>query len=166
MKSQTLEVSAAELVRGENRRPDSETCRDARRGLRWYRAAERKWRSKMGAETRTRPRSAGYLCPRLRLLAKHARQAAHRARLAYKRWSYSWEWQRWLPAKFYRVARCETGVRWDWDSGTYVSAFGIIRVAYEQFHHWTGHNTPREQYEVAERIRARYGWSAWGCGGA
>ncbi len=85
---------------------------------------------------------------------------------------YEQRWELWLPAKFYRVARCETGVRWDWDSGTYVSAYGIIRPAYDNFARalglaaWNGRNTPRDQYRVADAIRARYGWRAWGCGGA
>lgn len=92
--------------------------------------------------------------------------------LAHARLVHDWQWRLWLPAKFYRVARCETGVRWDWDSGTYVSAFGIVRVAYDQFarelglHTWDGHRSPWEQYRVADAIQKRYSWSAWGCGRA
>ncbi len=104
-------------------------------------------------------------CPRY--LAHVLQRKARAARRAYDNWYFhEWRWDHWLPAKYYRVARCETGVRWDWDSGTYVSAFGIIRVAYEWYHPWTGRNSPREQYEVAAAIQRRFGWSAWGCGSA
>jgi hypothetical protein len=103
------------------------------------------------------------------------RSKAHAARLEYRRWRKAWEheyaWWLWLPEKFQRVGRCETGGtsgasaagNWRWDSGTYVSAFGIIRAAFPT---WNGRNTPREQYEVAASIQRRYGWGAWGCGGA
>ena len=144
-----------------------ESCGDAKRGLRFYRRQERRWRTKMGAAqpAKYRPSRESRMtaCPRVRHLAAVARTRARHAHRVYLRWWREYAWQDWLPAKFYRVARCETGVDWTFDSGTYVSAFGIIRVA---FPGWNGHNTPREQYEVADSIRARYGWSAWGCGGA
>lgn len=92
-----------------------------------------------------------------------------------------------MPDKYARVGACETGYgrrpgNWHWDSGRYVSAFGIIRVAYNSFAHQLGflgwddldgkthqrHGLdapPREQYLVAKAIHDRYGWSAWGCGG-
>jgi hypothetical protein len=105
---------------------------------------------------------------------------AYRARLAYQRWhAYHYEWRTWLPDKFARVGACETGYgrkpgSWTWDSGTYVSAFGIYRPAYAQFARLTGTptwdepgaRTPREQFIVASAIQARYGWGAWGCGSA
>ena len=102
--------------------------------------------------------------------AYHARLRTERY-LERKAWEHQYAWWLWLPAKFQRVGRCETGGtsgassagNWHWDSGTYVSAFGIIRAAFPT---WNGHNTPREQYEVAASIQARYGWGAWGCGGA
>lgn len=115
-------------------------------------------------------------CPRVRHLAVVARTRARHAHRVYLRWWREYAWWDWMPAKFYRVARCETGARWDWDSrqfdaqghyvGGYVSAFGIYWPAYESIRHWTGHNTPREQYNVAASIQSRYGWGAWGCGGA
>lgn len=101
-----------------------------------------------------------------------------------------WEsrWDLWLPDKFARVGACETGYgkkpgNWHWDSGTYVSPFGIIRSAYNSFAHSLGYlgwddldpgthqrhglnAPPYEQYRVAAAIQARYGWGAWGCGGA
>jgi hypothetical protein len=107
---------------------------------------------------------------------------AHSALLALRlRYRFEYDWRRWLPDKFARVGACETGYgqrpgSWTWDTrqfdaqghfvGGYVSAFGIYAPAYEAFHRWTGLNTPREQYEVAAAIHERYGWGAWGCGGA
>lgn len=97
-----------------------------------------------------------------------------------------WTWEKWLPDKWARVGACETGYgqrpgNWSWDSGRYVSAFGIIRGAYTHYAHQLGflswddrdpvtkqrHKaTPWEQYKVAEAIEADYGFGAWGCGGA
>jgi hypothetical protein len=143
----------------------SEKCPSARKAVRFYQRRYAEWRAKMGAGLQgiSFPADA---CPHSYLVHLWVRKA-HAAHKAFIRWYRNeWNWRAWLPAKFYRVARCETGVRWDWDSGTYVSAFGIIRVAYEWYHPWTGRNSPREQYEVASAIQARFGWSAWGCGGA
>jgi hypothetical protein len=102
-------------------------------------------------------------CPRY--LAKLYRAKAHAARL---RFEHEYAWWRWLPAKFRRVGTCETGLRFDWTQPSYISAFGIYRGSWYAFggSRWTGRNSPREQYEVADAIRARYGWGAWGCGGA
>lgn len=140
----------------------------ARAAVRFYRGRIAYWLDKMGART---PRPAGYkACPRY--LASVLRRKAYGLREAYTRWwEHEWHWQAWLPEKFRRVGHCETGGtpgataagNWRWDSGAYVSAFGIIRGAFPT---WNGRNTPREQYEVAARIQAMYGWSAWGCGGA
>jgi hypothetical protein len=147
-----------------------EKCPDARKAVRFYGRKLGEWRVKMGAGSSQRasqPAPPGLRCPHVRRLAHTLQRKAHDARVRYQDWHYhEYRWDHWLPAKFYRVARCETGVRWDWDSGTYVSAFGIIRVAYEWYHPWTGHNSPREQYEVAAAIQRRFGWGAWGCGGA
>lgn len=99
---------------------------------------------------------------------------------------YDWAWEKWLPDKWARVGACETGYgkrpgNWAWDSGVYVSAFGIIRVAYNHFAHQLGflgwddvdpsthqrHKaTPREEWRVADAIEKRYSFSAWGCGRA
>jgi hypothetical protein len=138
--------------------------------VRFYSRRLNEWRVKMGAGqsgyANQRPRT----CPRY--LAHVLQRKAHAARLAYGRWHREqYEWWRWLPDKFARVGACETGYGkrpgdWTWDSGTYVSAFGIYRPAYEAYHRWTGHNTPHEQFEVAAAIQARFGWGAWGCGGA
>ena len=87
---------------------------------------------------------------------------------------HQYAWRDWLPDKYRRVAQCETGIDWRWDSGTYVSAFGIFRPAYDEFSRragllaWgsPGNRTPRDQFTVARAIHDRYGWGAWGCGGA
>jgi hypothetical protein len=94
-----------------------------------------------------------------------------------------------MPAKHQRVAACETGhqggtgpggSRWDWDSGTYVSAFGIYRPAYNDDAHRVGNlgwdetirrlgrfPSPREQMQAVDSHRAAHGgWSGWGCRGA
>jgi Tfp pilus assembly protein PilV len=156
----------------------SETCRNARNGYRYYLAAEKRWRQKMGrgsvsstsanSSDKAHPR---FSCSWTRRAASLVRARAHSAKLAYYRWRDEWAWRAWLPAKWYRIARCETGVRWDWDSGTYVSAFGIYRPAYAQFAGYIGQRswdapgvrTPREQFGVALAIWRRYGFSGWGC---
>lgn len=150
------------------------SCSQARRGLRWYVRVTEGWRVRMGARGQALPPQVGAAasCSRVRQLAKAWRAKARNARLRYERWyEHEYAWWKWLPDKFARVGACETGYgkrpgSWTWDSGTYVSAFGIYRPAYEAYHRWTGHNSPREQYEVAAAIQSRYGWGAWGCGGA
>lgn len=164
-------------------------CTSARRAYRWYVSWEREWRQRMGAGPpggaqvrRERPDNApatvgkqpGRSCSWIRRAASLRRARARQARRAYERW-FAYAWEAWLPAKFKRVAICETGYngapRWDWDSGVYVSAFGIIRSAYRDFAHqlglrsWdeSGIRSPREQYRVAAAIQARYSWNAWGC---
>ena len=174
--------------------PRSETCR-ARKALAFYRASYRGWRERMGAGGSTtaggsfqRPSDPRAACPRY--LARVYRQKARNARKAYERWhAYHYDWRSWLPAKHQRVAACETGhqggtgpggSRWDWDSGTYVSAFGIYRPAYDDDAHRIGNlgwdetkrklgrfPTPREQMQAVDSHRAAHGgWSGWGCRGA
>ena len=95
--------------------------------------------------------------------------AHHRRHDAYWR---AYSWQDWLPAKWQRIARCETGIDWRWDSGTYVSAFGIYRSGYAAdaravgLPSWDapGHRTPRQQYLTAlSHYRLHGGFSGWGC---
>ena len=151
-------------------------CLSARRAVRFYGSRYVQHVTKMGAPKVTLHR--GSRCPHY--LARVLRAKALAARKAYARWlEYHYHWQAWLPDKFARVGACETGYgrrpgSWTWDSGTYVSAFGIYRPAYAQFARATGTptwdesgaRTPREQYIVASAIQARFGWGAWGCGGA
>jgi hypothetical protein len=103
------------------------------------------------------------------------------------RWlEYHYAWRKWMPAKHQRVCACETGhqggtgpggSRWDWDSGAYVSAYGIYRQGYNDDAHRIGnlgwdetirklgrYPTPREQMQAADSHRAAHGgWSGWGC---
>jgi hypothetical protein len=150
--------------------PPSARCPSAHKAVRFYAERVAYWRLKMHKWAVLATSLPQHGCPRH--LAHVLQRKAHAARLAYHRWHrYQFEWWRWMPDKFQRVGACETGYgkrpgRFDWDSGTYVSFAGIYRPAYEAYHRWTGHNTPREQYEVASAIQARFGWGAWGCGGA
>lgn len=67
-----------------------------------------------------------------------------------------------------RIARCETGMRWNWNSGTYQGGFGMARTTWDAFR-YRGYPseaylaTPWQQYRVALRIHARYGFTGWGC---
>jgi len=153
-----------------------ENCPGVRKAVRFYQRRYAEHRAKMGAPS-SEP-AALTRCPRY-VLHVWVRKAAA-ARKAYERWlEYHWHWQEWLPDKFARVGACETGYgkrpgSWTWDSGTYVSAFGIYRPAYAQFARYLGlptwddpgRRSPREQYLVARAIQQRYSWSAWGCGSA
>lgn len=143
------------------------TCRSARKGLRYYQRAEHRWRNRMAQETQgaEKPRT----CARAQYLAERWRVKARAARLAFARWhSNEWNWRAWLPSKWYRIARCETGVRWDWNSGAYQGAFGFAVSSWDAFR-LPGYPseaylaTPHQQYEVALAIWRRYGLSGWGC---
>lgn len=145
-------------------------CPSTRRAVRFYRAAYVSWRAKMGAAETGPSGVTGVGCPRY--LAALWQRKAHAARKAYERWHrYHYDWRSWLPAKWYRIARCETGVRWDWNSGTYQGAFGFYHGSWDAFR-LPGYPseaylaTPRQQYEVALAIWRRYGFSGWGCRGA
>jgi hypothetical protein len=166
-----------------------ENCSDARRGLAFYVSRYAEWRAKMGTSA---PRKVDVpsSCARVRYLAFVWRLKARAARKAYERWyHYHYAWRDWMPAKHQRVAACETGhqggtgpggSRWDWDSGTYVSAFGIYRPAYADDAHRVGNlgwdetirrlgrfPSPREQMQAVDSHRAAHGgWSGWGCRGA
>lgn len=133
-------------------------------------------------------RASGSGCPRY--LAHVLQRKARAWRLRAEAWlEYHYNWRSWMPAKHQRVAACETGhqggtgpggSRWDWDSGTYVSAFGIYRAGYDDDAHRIGnlgwdetirklgrYPTPREQMQAADSHRAAHGgWSGWGCRGA
>ncbi len=161
-----------------------EKC-SARRAVRYYSRRINKWRGKMGTRV-LEPRAIAdhrlARCPHY--LAHLLKRKSRITRLAYLKWNRDqYSWWLWLPDKFARVGACETGYgrkpgSWTWDSGTYVSFAGIIRGGFNQFagyvgvHGWPDKKhpgpipTPREQYEVAAAIQARFGWGAWGCGGA
>jgi len=152
-------------------------CPSIQRALAFYTARYVHW-SELRAGAPKLADHRGSKCPRYLLKVRQRKAvAAHRAWNRYFRYHYAWS--EWLPDKYARVGACETGYgrrpgSWTWDSGTYVSAFGIYRAGYNQFARilglptWDdpGHRTPREQYLVAQYIQHRFGWSAWGCGGA
>lgn len=79
---------------------------------------------------------------------------------------------KWLPAKWYRLARCETGMRWRWGSQfahpIYGGAFGIYIPTWQMYarpgeprYPWNA--SPRLQLVVARRIAARHTMYSWGC---
>lgn len=152
----------------------SETCRDARRGLRYYHRQYHSYRPEQHA-AHEKPRT----CARARYLAERWRS---RARAARSWWEYHWHWQAWLPDKWARIGACETGYgkrpgRWDWNSGTYQGAFGFAVSSWDAFVPRADRKagpypseaylaTPRQQYEVALAIWRMYGFSGWGCRGA
>jgi hypothetical protein len=127
--------------------------------------------SNVGISTAKKP-----TCPRY--LARLWRSKAHAARLEFERWHrYHYAWREWLPAKWVRIARCETGLRWNWNSGTYQGAFGFYYGSWDAFMPQAARKarpypseayeaTPRQQYEVALAIWRRYEFSGWGCRGA
>ena len=68
-----------------------------------------------------------------------------------------------------KIAECETGGNWHASGQTYQGGLGIY------FQNWNsfggkafaptaGQATREEQIQVAEQIRARHGFRAWGCG--
>ena len=143
--------------------------------MRFYQRRYAEWRVKMGAVAsgvgvipHDRPR-----CPRY--LAHLWQRKAHAARVGYHRYvEYHWHWWKWLPDKWARIGACETGYgkppgQWTWNSGTYQGAFGFHHGSWDAFKpvSWWPHAaylaTPWQQYKVALRIHARYGFTGWGC---
>ncbi len=67
------------------------------------------------------------------------------------------------------IARCETGGNWSMVGPTYSGGLGIYNGTWnafggQQFASNPGYATREQQIIVAERVRARYGFGAWGCG--
>lgn len=154
----------------------------ARKGVTFYSRRIAYWRNRTGQPAGLDHGDAGR-CPRY--LGRVLRLKSYATRKRAEAWlAYHYDWRSWLPDKWARIGACETGYgqrpgRWDWDSGTYVSAFGIYRPGYAQHAAYIGLlgwdetrrrlgrlPTPREQLRVAEEIQRRYGFGAWGCGGA
>ena len=83
----------------------------------------------------------------------------------------AWQWRTdvWLPRGWANIARCETGTRWDWNSGTYQGAFGFYHGSWDQFkpvRSWPSEAylaSPWQQYQTALAIWRRYGLTGWGC---
>lgn len=88
--------------------------------------------------------------------------------------AWQWRYRVWMPAVWQRIAWCESGIRppadpnWRHDSGTYTGAFGFHIGSWQQFR-YAGYPargslaTPWQQYRVALRIHARFGFTGWGC---
>jgi resuscitation-promoting factor RpfB len=67
------------------------------------------------------------------------------------------------------IARCETGSNWSMQGPMFSGGLGIYNGTWnafggQQFGANAGLATREQQIIVAERIRARYGFGAWGCG--
>ena len=151
-----------------------EHCAGVRKAVRFYERRMNEWKLKMGLSVTASTSTFG--CPRYRL---HVLQRkARAARLAYQNWHfYHYRWDHWLPAKWYRIARCETGVNWRHSNSSYEGAFGFALSSWDAFVPYADRKagpypanaylaTPRQQYEVALAIWRRYGLSGWGCRGA
>jgi hypothetical protein len=79
----------------------------------------------------------------------------------------------WIGSKadprWQEIANCETGGNWSMVGSTYSGGLGIYNGTWnafggQQFASNPGLATREQQIIVAERIRARYGFGAWGCG--
>jgi hypothetical protein len=155
----------------------SEHCPSAHQAVRFYERRLNEWRTKMGAGAGTpvaaRRAETQDSCPRY--LAHVLQRKAHAARRAYGRWvEYHWHWKAWLPAKWQRIAICETGLNWRHSNSSYEGAFGFALQSWDSFVGSADPKagpypanaylaTPRQQYEVALAIYRRYGLSGWGC---
>lgn len=66
------------------------------------------------------------------------------------------------------VGMCETKLNWKHRTRDYQGAFGFYSGSWDAFrpagYPTEAYNaTPRQQTVVMRRIRARYGWTGWGC---
>jgi hypothetical protein len=71
--------------------------------------------------------------------------------------------------RWQEIANCETGGNWSIVAPTYSGGLGIYNGTWnafggQQFASNPGLATREQQIIVAERIRAKYGFGAWGCG--
>jgi hypothetical protein len=70
-----------------------------------------------------------------------------------------------------RIAICETGGDWQWNSGTYQGGVGFFYGTWDQYRlpgypseaYWA---SKYQQMRVAEEVYDAHGIYAWGCGGA
>ncbi len=82
--------------------------------------------------------------------------------------AFEWNWQAWLPDKWRRIAICETGLNWQHYNSSYEGAFGFATSSWDAFKpagypDHANQASPWQQYQVALRIYARFGFSGWGC---
>ena len=128
--------------------------------------------SRAGADTSVRPLA----CPQIHRAVRFWRAKAHANRLRYEHWAYEYDWRSWMPAKWQRIGACETGYGkrpgdFRWNSGTYQGFVGFFYGTWDAykprgFPAEAYQATPRQQWIVAERVRAAVGYGAWGCGGS
>lgn len=155
---------------GTHQRVSGPRCVSAKRAVAFYSRRVSYWRNRMGHPSLDVPAALQKGCPKY--LSKVLRAKAYAARESYGRWhDYHYRWDHWLPQKWYRIARCETGVRWDWNSGTYQGAFGFYTGTWDAYRPRGAPSeaylaTPRQQYQAALNVYAEHGYGAWGCGGA
>jgi len=79
-----------------------------------------------------------------------------------------WNWRAFLTPVERAVLMCETQMNWRHNSGTYQGAPGFYRGSWDAFRpagfpSEAYNATPWQQTVVMRLIRARYGWSGWGC---
>lgn len=79
-----------------------------------------------------------------------------------------WDWQTWLPSQWKTVIQCETQSNHRHYNSSYEGAYGFATSSWDAFRpasYPSNANlaTPWQQYMVASRIHARYGFSGWGC---
>jgi hypothetical protein len=180
----TTRVSAPEFPHG---------CKSAAKAIRYYKLVTHGWQRQRNEITGSTELAGKVRWPNCRRAVSATEEWVARAaaaRLAYwTLYAYHYDWRAWMDAKHQRVAACETGhqggtgpegASWTWDSGRYVSAFGIYRDGYNADAHRIGnlgwdetlsrlhrYATPREQMQAADSHRtANGGWSGWGCRGA
>jgi hypothetical protein len=70
-----------------------------------------------------------------------------------------------------RIGICETGLDWQWNSGTYQGALGFYYGTWDAYrppnYPSEAYNAiPLQQMVVADRVEADVGITAWGCSGA
>lgn len=93
------------------------------------------------------------------------------ARVPASQQAWQWRYTVWMPQVWQRLAQCESGSNppnWRHDSGEYVGAFGFYIGSWQRFKYAgyparASQATPWQQWRVALRIHARFGFSGWGC---
>ncbi len=120
--------------------------------------------ARTSARSPWKPHSIGFRRAELQRWQNRWRQCTY---LLHER-ARQWNWQAWLPDKWVRIARCETGMNWRHYNSQFEGAFGFATSSWREFApagypahaHWA---TPWQQYMVALAIYRRYGLSGWGC---
>ena len=125
-----------------------------------------------------KPRSSAYRAWQQQLWSSRLAQC----RKVLHRRAYEWNWQRWLPHNWYSLGSCESGYggppNWFHSNGSYVSAFGIQRGAFNGAYDSDAHKvgmpgwdevpggrpSPWQQYKTALSHYHSFG-DGWGCPG-